>query len=102
MIEINKANLRNNHFYLRTHIEKFPDDVIGGPNKSQAAKQMISIEWGGPTPTESDIDGVDKKFFRARGWVGAFYKLNKAEPGDFVVIEKVGPYRCRVSLRKAG
>lgn len=100
-IEINEANLRNNHFYLREHVHKFPDDVIGGSNKSKLAKRVVTLDWGGAVPVETDIDGEDKKFFRARGWIGAFFKLNSAQPGDFVVIESVGPHRYRVTLRKA-
>lgn len=99
-IEINEANLRNNHIYLRDHVHKFPDDVIGGSNKSKLAKRTVRLDWGGAVPVETDIDGEDKKFFRARGWIGAFFKLTRAAPGDFVVIEAVEPYRYRVSLRK--
>jgi hypothetical protein len=99
-IEINEANLRNNHFYLRPLVHKFPDDVIGGSNKTTAAKRDVSIDWGGPTDARTDIDGGDKKFFRARGWVGAFYKLHQAEPGDKVVIEQTAPYRYSVRLKK--
>jgi hypothetical protein len=46
----------------------------------------------------TDIDGK-KKFFRARGWIGAFYKINHAEPGDRVVIYETAPYRYRVRLK---
>lgn len=76
-IEIGEANLRNNHFYLRDHVHKFPDDVIGGSNKGKAAKRQVTLDWGGPEPARTDIDGEDKKFFRARGWVGAFYTRNE-------------------------
>jgi hypothetical protein len=99
-IEINEANLRNNHFYLRPLVHSFPDDVIGGSNRSEAAQNSVSLDWGGPTETQTDIDGRDKKFFRARGWVGAFYKLHGAEPGDRVTIEQTAPYRYAVRLRK--
>lgn len=99
-IEINEANLRNSHFYLRPLVHRFPDDVIGGSNKSKAAKRQVSIDWGGPTEAQTDIDGGDKKFFRARGWVGAFYKLHRAEPGDKVIVEQTGPYRYSVRLKK--
>lgn len=101
-IEINDANLRNNHFYLRPLIDRFPADVIGGSNKSSAAPRDVIIDWGGPEPVRTDIDGKDKKFFRARGWIGAFYKLNRARAGDLVVIEEVAPYRYRVSLKRPG
>ena len=100
-IEIREANLRHNHFYLRDHVHKFPDDVIGGSNRAKAAAREVILDWGGPEPARTDIDGEDKKFFRARGWIGAFYKLNDAQPGDFIVIEPVEPYRYRVSLAKS-
>ena len=99
-VEINDANLRNNHFYLRDHVHKFPDDVIGGSNKSKLAKRTVRLDWGGAAPVETDIDGEDKKLFRARGWIGAFFKLTGAAPGDVVVIQQVEPYRYRVSLEK--
>ncbi len=98
-VEINEANLRNNHFYMRHLIDEFPSDVIGGSNKAWAAPDEVIIDWGGPESVRTDIDGK-KKFFRARSWIGAFYKLNRAEAGDFVVIEEVGSYRYRVSLKK--
>lgn len=101
-IEINDANLRNNHFYLRPLIDKFPSDAIGGSNKASKAKGEVVIDWGGPEPVRTDIDGQDKKFFRARGWIGAFYKLHGARAGDFVVIEETAPSRYRVSLKRRG
>ncbi|GGC85678.1 hypothetical protein [Chelatococcus reniformis] len=101
-IEINEANLRNNHFYLRPLIDRFPADVIGGSNKASAARREVTIDWGGPKPVQTDIDGKDKKFFRARGWIGAFYRLNGAQAGDVVVIEETAPYRYRVRVQKVG
>jgi hypothetical protein len=67
------------------------------PRRAQAEIPLIGLsEFARPPLT--DIDGGTKKFFRARGWVGAFYKLNHAEPGDRVVIHETAPYRYRVSL----
>ena len=100
-IEINEANFRNSHFYMRPLIDLFPADVIGGSNKASAARREVSIDWGGPEPARTDIDGEDKKFFRARSWIGAFYKLNLAQARDLVVIEETGSYHYRVSLKKA-
>ena len=97
-VTITEANLRHNHFYLRPLIDLFPDDVIGGSNKMAEAPNKVLIDWGGPEPVCTDIDGKDKKFFRSRGWIRAFYKLNHAEPGDRVVIHETAPYRYRVSL----
>lgn len=97
-IAITAGNLKNDHFYLRPLIDQFPADVIGGSNKMAEAPSTVLIDWGGPEPARTDIDG-SKKFFRARGWIRAFYKLNRAEPGDRVVIHETAPYRYRVSLK---
>lgn len=100
-IEINEADLRNNHFYLRELLDKFPADVVGGSNKAAGAPREVTIEWGGAEPVQTDIDD-DKKIFRARGWIGAFYKLHRAQVGDLVVIEETEPYRYRASMKKPG
>lgn len=96
-VEINQANLDHNHFYLRSVFDRFPADAVGGSNKASAAKRSVTVDWGGPEPVVTDLDG-QKKFFRARGWVGAFYKLNRAEAGDRLRVEEIAPYRYRVSL----
>lgn len=103
-IQITEGNVKpkNNHFYLRSHIHKFPSEIIGGSNKSKLATRNATIDWGGPEPVQTDIDGDDKKFFRKRGWIGAFFKLNRAQAGDVVVIEETGPCHYRVRLKKAG
>lgn len=97
-VEITAGNLDHNHFYIRPYLDRFPDDVIGGSNKSKMAKKEVTIDWGGPEPVKTDIDGEKHKFFRARGWIGRFYKLNGAKPGDKVRIEETAPYRYSVSL----
>lgn len=96
-IQITQGNINNNHIYLRSIFDRIPADAKGGSNKASAARKEIIVDWGGPEPVRTDIDG-DKKFFRARGWIGAFYKLNRAKAGDKVRIEETAPYRYRVSL----
>lgn len=96
-VPITQGNIDHNHIYLRSIFDTFPTDAKGGSNKASAAKKEIIIEWGGPEPVLTDLDG-EKKFFRARSWIGAFYKLNRAKAGDKVRIEKTAPYRYRVSL----
>jgi hypothetical protein len=96
-IEITQGNIDNNHIYLRSIFDRFPADAKGGSNKVSAAKKEIIVEWGDPDPVRTDLDG-EKKFFRARGWIGRFYKLNQAKAGDKVRIEETAPYRYRVSL----
>jgi len=98
-VTINEANIRNNHFYLRSCLERFPREVIGGSNKAAAADQCVTLEWGGEAPAVTDIDG-EKKFFRSRGWIGAFFRQFDAAPGDVVVLEEIGPYVYKVSIQK--
>jgi len=100
-VEITEGNITNNHIYLRAFFDRFPADAIGGSNKATRAKRDLTIDWGGGEPVETDLDG-QKKFFRARGWIGAFFQMNSAKAGDHVVVEEVAPYRYRVSLRRYG
>lgn len=99
-VTITDGNIAHNHIYLRSFFDRFPADAIGGSNKASAAQRDLTIDWGGSEPVVTDLDG-SKKFFRARGWIGAFYKLNRAEAGDRVVVEQTAPYRYQVRLQKA-
>ncbi|ALC11378.1 hypothetical protein [Sphingopyxis sp. 113P3] len=100
-VEITDGNITNKHIYLRSFFDRFPADVIGGSNKATRARRDLTIDWGGTEPVQTDLDG-QKKFFRARGWIGAFYQLHRAQAGDRVVVEEITAYRYRVSLRKQG
>lgn len=100
-VEITHGNIANNHIYLRSFFDRFPADAIGGSNKATRAKRDLAIDWGGAEPVQTDLDG-QKKFFRARGWIGAFYQLHSAQAGDCVVVEEIAAYHYRVSLRKQG
>lgn len=99
--QITQGNIDNNHFYLRSFIERFPADLIGGSNKSQLARRTATIHWDGGDPITTDIDG-SKKFFRSRGWIGDFFRLNKVAPGDNVVVDELAPYQYRVTHRRLG
>lgn len=100
-VEITEGNITHNHIYLRSFFDGFPADAIGGSNKSTRAKRDLMIDWGGGEPVQTDLDG-QKKLFRARGWIGAFYQLHGARAGDRVVVEEITAYRYRVSLRRRG
>lgn len=100
LIPLSEGNIRNNHFYLRSVIDCFPTDVIGGSNKSHMATRTVVIDWGGAAPAQTDIDG-QKKFFRARGWIRSFFEANQASPGDIVRLEQTSPYTYKVELQKS-
>jgi hypothetical protein len=98
--QLTDGNIKNSHFYLRGQIHRFPSELVGGSNKSEKAAREAFIEWGGPILVVTDIDG-EKQFFRARGWIKQFFEMTDACAGDHVLVEEAGPYRYRVSLRKA-
>jgi hypothetical protein len=91
------GNLRNNHFYVRKFLEKFPADSIGGSNKNAAAPREIAVDWGGPSPVMTDIDRT-KGMFRKRGWVGQFFEASGASEGDTVVVTSAAPYQVHVRV----
>ena len=94
-----QGNIDHNHIYLREFFDRFPKDVIGGSNKRQSAGREITISWEGGAQVATDLDGT-KKLFRARGWIGSFFKHNGARAGDRVVVEEATPYRYRVQIEK--
>src|SRR3546814_7558532 len=100
-VEITDGNIANNHIYLRAFVDRCPAEAIGGSNKATRAKRDLTIEWGGTDPVQTDLDG-QKEFFRARGWIGAFYRLYCVRAGDRVVVEEIAAYRYRVSLMRCG
>ncbi len=99
--ELNEANIRNSHFYMKGFIGRFPANLIGGSNKAAMAPKTATVDWGGAIAEETDIDGT-KGIFRKRGWIGRFFADNDATPGDKVCVEETAPYRYRVSLIKRG
>lgn len=96
-VVLTEGNIANNHIYLRSFFDRFPADAVGGSNKAALASRELTVDWGSGDPVQTDLDG-SKKFFRARGWIGAFFKQNRAKAGDRVIIDETGPYRYRVRL----
>ena len=99
-VVLTEGNIANNHIYLRGFFDRFPQDAVGGSNKASAAQRAVTIDWGGPEPIVTDLDG-SKKLFRARSWIGAFFTLNRAAAGDRVIVEQTAPFHYIVYFRKA-
>ncbi len=100
-VEITQGNIDNNHIYLRSFFDRFPEDAVGGSNRHEKAARELTVDWGCGAPVHTDLDG-SKRFFRARGWIRNFFELNHAAPGDRVLVEEIGPYAFRVRLAKRG
>lgn len=97
-VEITQANVDHSHIYLRSIVDRFPADAIGGPNKASIAPRQVSVDYGAGAPILTDIDG-SKKFFRSRSLAREFFSLHRAQAGDFAVLEQVAPYQYRLRLR---
>lgn len=95
-IQINGANLRNNHMYLTSIIHLFPDAIVGGANTGAAAPQAATIMWGNSNSVQTDIDAT-KRLFRKRGWQREFFEANDIRDGDYVAIYELAPFKYRVS-----
>ncbi|WP_273786544.1 ASCH domain-containing protein [Brucella intermedia] len=94
---LTQGNIDHNHIYLRQFFDRFPKDVVGGPNRAARASRDISITWDGGPLVITDLDG-SKKLFRARGWIGSFFRYNNARAGDCVVVEQGAAYCYRVRI----
>jgi hypothetical protein len=93
-LTVTQGNVNNNHLYLTDALDLFPPDVLGGPGRAQAAR-TVRVEWNDES-VETDIVRA-RNIFRSRGWIGKFFAVNGIAAGDQVLLEKIGPYRFRVS-----
>lgn len=93
--EITQGNLNHSHIYLRGFFKAFPEDAVGGSNRTLAAPREITVDWGGDAAVMTDLDGANR-FFRKRGWIRSFFERNDVRVGDLVLVEEISPYRYRV------
>lgn len=63
-VVVTGGSIRNNHIYLP--LDFFPADAIGGSNKSELARKLISVSFEPGQTVMADIDGT-KRILRARG-----------------------------------
>jgi hypothetical protein len=96
-VEVTEANLKNNHFYLRSFLHQLPGDLIGG--RDLATPILALVEADGIDPTSTDICRRHR-FFRDRSWTRQFFANTGAEPADTVRVHQLAPYHYKVSLNK--
>jgi hypothetical protein len=93
-VRLSGGNVRNNHIYLP--LDFFPEDAIGGKNKSDAAPRMISVIFKPGRTVDTDIDR-SKRILRTRAAVREFFALADVQEGDTIRIMKAGSYRYEIS-----
>lgn len=96
-VEVTEGNLKNNHFYLRRFLDRFPEDLVGG--RDRTPPRLAQVVAKGMSPTSTDICPTHR-FFRDRSWTRAFFASADAEVDDVVQVHELGPSRYQVSLRK--
>jgi hypothetical protein len=89
MIKLTGGNVRNNHVYLTKVMNMFPDKFVGGSNKNLKAKEMLKLDVGNGKVFETDIAG-DKKIFRSRGALKAFFENYAVVEGDELTLTTSG------------
>jgi hypothetical protein len=87
-IPLTAGNLKNGHFYLRQHLDFFPDDAIGGTNRREAGVP-VTVKFQPGAVVETDLAGGKHLFFRNRRATRDFFERTAAAEGDTVVVEKV-------------
>ena len=98
-IQINEANIKNNHFYLSSIMTFFPSDSVGGSNKENKAESEIRITLPFGEDICTDIAG-DKNIFRQRAWVGELYKYRNISPGDYITLTWLAPYHLKIDTER--
>ncbi|OHB27516.1 MAG: hypothetical protein A2790_22260 [Phenylobacterium sp. RIFCSPHIGHO2_01_FULL_69_31] len=98
-VEINDANLRNDHIYLNAVLDYFPESARGGSSAADAATDLLKIEFVPGQTIQTDIAG-GHNFLRARSEVRDFFERSGAASGDRVLIEKTGSRQFRFTLCK--
>ncbi len=97
VVSLTQGNLNNDHFYLREHLAFFPADAVGAAHQRDGTGVPLQVHFAGaPEPVETDIAGGNKLFFRTRAATGEFFRRFACQPGDEIVIERVGAREYRV------
>jgi hypothetical protein len=86
IVEVSGGNVRNCHVNLRGTFGLFPDDCLGGSNKSSSAR-AITLKIGSQSVV-TDID-KSKAIFRERGAIRRFFENEKIGRGDLILIERL-------------
>jgi hypothetical protein len=107
ILQVTAGNLRNNHLYVNGHLDFFPPDCVGPPNRRQSILGTIYIELDGLNKTIATDIGRDSRtgkprgFLRDRSSVGRFYAHHALQPGARLALERLTECRYRLSVEAA-
>jgi hypothetical protein len=105
LVRITPGNVRNNHIYVREHLDFFPPDCIGPSKRNgNGDGHCIELILDGLEETvttdigKSSTDDNPRGFFRGRKWVRRFFKCHDVNAGDLLAIDRVEERRYRLSV----
>lgn len=94
ILTVTGGNIRNNHIYLP--LDFFPEEAIGGSNRSETAARPITVTFSPGDIFETDIDRT-KHILRARSAVGDFFKRAGVSEGDSLRLARIGSHSYEIS-----
>lgn len=106
LLKVTAGNLRQNHLYIREHLDFFPPDAIGEPKRN--GHQGIELELVGLGKTiETDIGrdaktGKPRGFLRDRSSIGEFFKHHQVTQETLLELERIDRRKYRLSVAEGG
>lgn len=89
IVELTEANIRYGHIYIRGALHLFPDDAVGGQNRSSGTGKPIIVTFTPGRTITTDIEGRGR-FIRDRSATPDFLARSGARAGDKVRIVRTG------------
>ncbi len=108
-LPLTEANITYGHFYLRSILDFFPPEAVGGSDGTQAADRLVTVQYQLGRTVDTDIAGPNRAsrqkrsahyFFRERASVRDFFARSGARGGDTLVIRRDTSHSYTVTLEK--
>lgn len=103
LLQVTAGNLRQNHLYVREHLDFFPPDIVGPPRRNGNRDHEIALILDGLNQTiftdiGSDAEtGKPRSFLRDRESIGKFYRHHRVAAGTKVGLERLEQRAYRLS-----
>lgn len=106
LLRVTAGNLRQNHLYIREHLDFFPPDAIGEAKRNGHAGIELELVGLGKT-IETDIGrdaktGRPRGFLRDRSSIGEFYKHHRVTHETLLALERIDRRKYRLSVAQNG
>ncbi len=104
LLRVTAGNLRQNHLYIREHIDFFPPEAVGPAKRIAGGHAGIELILDGLDLTiETDIGrdaktGQPRGFLRDRRSIGMFYKHHRVTQETLLELERLDARKYRLSV----